>query len=214
MGVLVKICGISDEAGFDAAIDAGADWVGFVFFPPSPRFITPSRAAMLSRRRPGGAARVGLFVAPTEAGVAEVLETVQLDVLQLYARPDHAIALRTRFGRPIWRAIGVRGHADLPREAGGADALLVEPAAPPGSQTPGGNAATFAWSLLRGWQPPAAWLLAGGLTPDNVAAAVQATGARAVDVSSGVERARGVKDPDLIARFVGSARRSEREGVS
>jgi phosphoribosylanthranilate isomerase len=204
-GVRVKICGINDPVAFDTAIAAGADWVGFVFFPPSPRYLQPSRAAALSARSPGGPPRVGLFVDPTQEAIAATLDEVRLDILQLYGALDLP-ALRARFGLPIWRPIGVASAADLPATSGGADMLLVEAQSPPEATRPGGNALRFDWSLLRGWTAPAPWMLAGGLTVDNVAAAIRTTGARAVDVSSGVESARGVKDPALIRAFIEAAR--------
>ena len=203
--VRVKICGINDAAAIDAAVVAGADYLGFAFYPPSPRYVTPAQAAALSARHPGGPLRVGLFVDPVEAVIAGTLDTVRLDILQLYG-PCDAAALRARFGVAVWRAVGIASAADLPHDAGGADALLLEAKAPPSATRPGGNAITFDWSLLRGWDAPAPWVLAGGLTPDNVADAVRATGATAVDVSSGVERVRGVKDPALIRAFIANAR--------
>jgi phosphoribosylanthranilate isomerase len=205
MSVRVKICGITTPDGFDAAIDAGADWLGFVFFPPSPRFVTPAAAAALSARRPGGPPRVGLFVDPTAETIASVLATMPLDILQLYGAVD-APVLRSRFGLTVWRAVGIATAADLPHDSGGADALVLEAKPPAHATRPGGNAAAFDWSLLRGWASPAPWILAGGLTPDNVAPAIRATGATAVDVSSGVEGIRGVKDPVLIRTFIANAR--------
>lgn len=205
MTVRVKICGINSPDAFDAAVDAGADWLGFAFFPPSPRFVTPTTAAALSARYPGGPLRVGLFVDPTAEAIARALATMPLDILQLYGTIDVA-ALRTRFGRPIWRAVGIGVAADLPHDAGGADALVLEAKPPPHATRPGGNATAFNWSLLRGWAAPAPWILAGGLTPDNVTEAIRATGATAVDVSSGVESVRGVKDPMLIRTFIANAR--------
>ena len=204
--IRVKICGVNDASAFDTAVEAGADWVGFVFFQRSPRALTPTEAGALSARHQGGPARVGLFVAPTDADVADVLAAVKLDVLQLYADAPRAAALRARFGLPVWRAVGVTDAADLPSEAAGADAFVVEPKPPPGATRPGGNAVALDWSLPAGWRAPAPWLLAGGLTPKNVAAAIRASGAEAVDVSSGVERSRGVKDPALIRAFVAAAR--------
>jgi phosphoribosylanthranilate isomerase len=204
MTAQVKICGINDPEAFDTAIAAGADWVGFNFFPPSPRFVTPARAAELSARSPGGPARVGLFVDPAPETIAATLDTVRLDILQLYGTPDIP-ALRARFGLPIWRAVGVATAADLPSSAGGADRLLVEAKPPPGATRPGGNAVRFDWALLRGWCAPAPWILAGGLTVDNVAEAIRVTGTSAVDVSSGVERTQGVKDPALIRAFIANA---------
>jgi len=204
--IRVKICGVNDASAFDTAVAAGADWIGFVFFQRSPRVLTPTEAGALSARHQGGPARVGLFVAPTDADVADVLAAVKLDVLQLYADAPRAAALRARFGLPVWRAVGVTDAADLPSEAAGADAFVVEPKPPPGATRPGGNAVALDWSLPAGWRAPAPWLLAGGLTPKNVAAAIRASGAEAVDVSSGVERSRGVKDPALIRAFVAAAR--------
>ena len=203
--VRVKICGINDPVAFDTAVAAGADYVGLNFFPPSPRYVTPAQAAALSARHPGGPLRVGLFVDPTNEAIAAALDAVLLDVLQLYGRVDFP-ELRTRFGLPVWRAVGVDTVTDLPCEAGGADALVLEAKPPPAATRPGGNAMRFNWSLLRNWTAPAPWILAGGLTPDNVAEAIRATGATTVDVSSGVERARGVKDPALIRRFINLAR--------
>ena len=206
MTTLVKICGINSPDALDAAADAGADYIGFVFFPPSPRAVTPAQAAALSAHRPGGPARVGLFVDPTDDDVAEALASLALDVLQVHATPERAAELRTRFGAPVWGVAGVADAADLPTGAGGVDALLLDAKAPPDAVLPGGNARAFDWSMLRGWTAPAPWLLAGGLTPDNVAEAVRISGASAVDVSSGVERSRGVKDAGLIQAFVRNAR--------
>jgi phosphoribosylanthranilate isomerase len=203
--VHVKICGINDAVAFDTAVAAGADYVGLVFFPPSPRYVTPEQAAALSARHPGGPLRVGLFVDPAAEAIASVLDAVHLDVLQVYGQAD-VPGLRARFGLPVWRGFGIAAMTDLPREAGGADALLLEAKPPPHATRPGGNAVRFDWSVLRGWNPPAPWMLAGGLTPDNVAEAILATGACAVDVSSGVERTRGVKDAGLIRAFVANAR--------
>lgn len=204
----VKICGVNDPLALQTAAEAGADWVGFVFFPPSPRFVTPAQAAALSATHPGGPARVGLFVDPADAEVAAALDAVALDVLQVYAGERRAAALRARFGRPVWHAIGIGSAADLPRQADGVDALLLDAKPPQDATLPGGNAQRFDWSVLRGWMPPLPWLLAGGLTPDNVRQAVADSGAEAVDVSSGVERNRGVKDPALIRAFIEAAKPS------
>ena len=199
----VKICGINDPAGCEAALAAGADWLGFVFFPPSPRAVTPALAAMLAEHVP---ARVGLFVHPTDDAVAAVLTAMRLDVLQVYDGPERCAALRTRFGIPVWRAVGVASPADLPATTDNIDGFVIEAKAPEGSRQPGGNATSFDWSILRGWHAPLPWMLAGGLTPDNVAAAIHATGAPAVDVSSGVEREKGVKSPALVRAFIAAAK--------
>jgi len=201
-----KICGINDAEALEAAVEGGADWTGFVFFPPSPRYVTPARARALMERHKNGPPRVGLFVNPTVAMIGEALETVSLDVLQLYGADLDLTALRARFGLPIWRPIGVAGTSDLPSDLGGADALLVEAKPPSGATRPGGNAVQFDWTLTKHWRSPGPWLLAGGLDPDNVAEAIRLSGAEAVDVSSGVERAQGVKDPGLIRAFIRNAK--------
>jgi phosphoribosylanthranilate isomerase len=202
----VKICGINSPAAFDTAVAAEVDWIGFVFFARSPRVVSPREAASLSARREGGPLRVGLFVAPGDAEIAETLAAVRLDALQLYVDAARAAEVRARFGVTVWRAVGVTAPSDLPAEAGGADAFVVEPKPPAGATRPGGNAVALDWSLLAGWPAPAPWLLAGGLTPENVAGAIRASGATAVDVSSGVESRPGVKDAALIRAFVAAAR--------
>ncbi len=202
----VKICGINDSAAFDAAVSAGADWLGFNFFPPSPRYVTPAQAAMLSARHQGGPLRVGLFVEPVDGEIERCLEQVRLDVLQVYAEPGRMAALGARFGLPVWRSLGVASAADLPRAAPGIDGLVIESKPPPGATRPGGNATAMEWTLLTGWTSPCPWLLAGGLTPGNVAEAIRVTQAPAVDVSSGVEIRRGVKDAGLIRAFITAAK--------
>jgi phosphoribosylanthranilate isomerase len=202
----VKICGITSPSAFDAVVDGGADWLAFNFFARSPRHVTAAEAAALSVRHAGGPLRVGLFVAPTDDDVARALDAVPLDILQLYAPAPRVAELRARFGLPVWRAVGVSATHDLPGDSDGADALLIEAKAPQSATRPGGNAASLDWGLLSGWRPPYAWLLAGGLTPLNVGEAINRSGAVAVDVSSGVESAPGVKDPELIRAFIAAAR--------
>ncbi len=204
----VKICGINTPDAFDAVVEAGADWLAFNFFERSPRYVTAIQAAALSARHDGGPQRVGLFVAPSDDDIVRVLDATRLDILQLYAPAPRVAALRARFALPVWRPLGVSATADLPPAADGADALLIEAKAPPGATRPGGNAAIFNWDLLAGWQPAYPWLLAGGLTPLNVAEAIRRTGAPGVDVASGVESAPGVKDPALIHAFVQASRAS------
>ncbi|MDO9708892.1 phosphoribosylanthranilate isomerase [Paracraurococcus lichenis] len=208
---LVKICGVSDAAGFDAAAAAGADFVGFVFYPPSPRAVTPAAAADLSGRVAGGPQRVGLFVDPDDALLEAVLAAVPLDLIQLHGEetPARAAAIRAHFGRPVMKALGVAVPADLVRLAEYApavDRFLLDAKPPPGASLPGGNAAAFDWRLVAGQPIPRPWLLAGGLTPETVGEALRQSGAPGVDVSSGVEQARGVKDPARIAAFVAAAR--------
>jgi phosphoribosylanthranilate isomerase len=215
VSITVKICGIHDEAGFDAAAEAGADMVGFVFFPPSPRAITPDAAAALSARRQGGPLRVGLFVDADDATLAATLAALKLDILQLHGEEDPArvAAIRARFGVAVMKAVGVATCAEVAeavqRFAPVADRLLFDAKPPPPGTAgglPGGNAASFDWSIMQGAAVPVPWLLAGGLTEANVIEAIAASGAPGVDVSSGVERARGVKDPARIAAFVAAAR--------
>jgi phosphoribosylanthranilate isomerase len=206
----VKICGINDAQGFDATVAAGADFVGFVFYPPSPRAVGPAAAAALSARHAGGPARVGLFVDPTDALIAAVLAALPLDLIQLHGVEDPArcAAIRSRFGRPVMKALGIAVPGDLAaiaRFAPAVDRFLLDAKPPPGAVLPGGNAAAFDWGLVAGQTIPKPWLLAGGLTPGNLGEAIRRTGAPGVDVSSGVERARGVKDPGLIAGFVAAA---------
>lgn len=203
----VKICGVRDAAAFDAATEAGAEWIGFNFFPRSPRFITAADAALLTAgRRAGGPMLVGLFVEPTDEAVASVLAQVPLDILQLYTAPARAAVIAKAAGKPFWLPVPVATRADLPRAMAGAAALLIEGRAPTGATRPGGNAARFDWSLLAAWNAPGPWLLAGGLDPENVAQAVRVTGTEAVDVSSGVESAPGRKDPARIRAFITAAK--------
>lgn len=205
MTVRIKICGITTEAGIDAAIAARADWIGLNFFAASPRHVTPARAAALVARA-GVPATVGLFVQPTDDEIAATLAAIPLDILQLYTDAPRAAAIRARFGRPVWRAVGAATPADLPSGYESVDGWVIEAKPPPGATRPGGNAATFDWAILAGWHAPLPWLLAGGLTPGNVAAAIRVTHAPAVDVASGVEREKGIKDPALVAAFAAAAR--------
>jgi len=203
----VKICGLNEAVGLSAALDHGADWVGFVLFARSPRYVTPEQAAQLIGSVKSRACTVALFVEPSDDEISALLGLARPDVLQVYASDARIADIRARFGVPVWRAAAVAEVQDLPR-ATDADGLLIESRAPAGSDRPGGNGLAFDWTILRGWQSPAPWLLAGGLTADTVADAVRASGAPGVDVSSGVERAPGVKSPDLIARFITAARQA------
>jgi len=204
----VKICGINDAAAMRAAAAAGADLIGFVFFPPSPRAVTPEQAASIAAPGP---AKAGLFVDPEDALIEAVLAALPLDVIQLHGEetPARCAAIRARFGLPVMKALGIATAEDLTQLADYApavDRFLLDAKAPPGAPLPGGNAAPFDWTLMAGRAIPRPWLLAGGLTPRNVADAIRVSAAPGVDVSSGVERARGVKDAGLIAAFVDAAR--------
>jgi phosphoribosylanthranilate isomerase len=207
MAVEAKICGIADPAALNAAVTGGARLVGFVFFPASPRALKPAVAAALAAAVPPGVLRVGLIVDAPDAEIEAILAEVSLDLLQLHGSesPDRAASVRARFGIPVIKAIAVAdaGDVDAARSYNGlVDRLLFDARPPAGASRPGGNARAFDWRILAGraWRQP--WLLAGGLTADNVAEAVRLTGADAVDVSSGVEDAPGHKSPALIRAFL------------
>ncbi|KDE19745.1 N-(5'-phosphoribosyl)anthranilate isomerase [Acetobacter aceti 1023] len=201
----VKICGITEEAGLDACIEYGADWIGFVFFERSPRYVSASRAAVLGKRVTNNIKKVGLFVNPDDTTLKQVLDQVELDILQVYTTPDRALQIQNQFGRPVWVSIPVAVKGDLPSQCP-VQRILIEPKPPVDALRPGGNAQQLNWNLLQGWKPTYPWMLAGGLNPENVGQAVAITGAPAVDVSSGVESAPGIKNPRAIARFIHNAR--------
>lgn len=206
----IKICGISTPDALEAAIRGRAAHAGFVFFPPSPRNLTPAQAADLSARAQGRIGRVGLFVDADDAFLARIVPAARLDALQLHGKetPERAAELRARFGLPVWKALSVASAADVERAqayAGAADLVLFDAKTPTGT-LPGGMGLTFDWTLIANWKGPVAWGLAGGLDPANVADAVRATGAPLVDTSSGVESAPGVKDEARIAAFCAAVR--------
>lgn len=205
-GVRVKVCGLTRVSDIAAVVAADAAYAGLVFFPPSPRALAPAQARAIALAAPPGLARVGLFVNPDDAALDRVLAEVPLDLIQLHGQEDAArlAQVRARFGLPVIKAVGVASEADLPAlaEFGRvADMLLADAKAAKDAALPGGNGVAFDWRLIAGRRWPVPWLLAGGLTPENVAEAVRLTGARQVDVSSGVESAPGVKDPARIAAF-------------
>ncbi|MFT5067124.1 MAG: phosphoribosylanthranilate isomerase [Yoonia sp.] len=207
----VKICGLRDRAGLTACVDAGANYIGLVFFEKSPRFVTLDAAADLALAAPVGMAKVGLVVNPDNTMLDALLAKVPLDIIQLHGAetPARVAEVRARYGLPVMKAVGVAGPEDLPQlDAYSlvADQILVDAKPPRDATLPGGNGHTFDWGLIAGrlWTVP--WMLAGGLTVNNVADAIARTGARQIDLSSGVESAPGVKDPALIAQFVAAAR--------
>lgn len=207
--VRVKVCGLTTPAMVEAAAAAGAAYVGFVFFPPSPRAVTADQARELAWAAPVGVAKVGLFVDPSDDDLARVLDRVPLDMVQLHGAetPGRVAQVRARWGLPVMKAVGISVREDLARVAefeAVADQILLDAKAPKGAALPGGNGAAFDWGLLAGFSPQKPWMLAGGLTPFNVAEAVARTGARQVDVSSGVESAPGVKDEGLMRAFLGA----------
>jgi phosphoribosylanthranilate isomerase len=211
MSLTIKICGLSTEETLDAALAAGADMVGFNFFPRSPRYVTPARAAELAERVAGRAEIAILTVDMDQAGIAELVGIVRPDWVQLHGSegPDVVNALRAATGRQVMKALPVSAAADLDaarRFMTVADALLLDAKPPKDSDRPGGNGLTFDWTLLDGFDPDVPYLLSGGLRPGNVAEAVRITGAPGLDVSSGVETAPGVKSPDLIRAFIANAR--------
>lgn len=207
MSVRVKICGLTEPRTLAAAVAAGAAYVGLVFFPKSPRHLEPDAARALAIGVPPGVAKVALVVDPDDAALERILRAVPIDMVQLHGAesPARVREIRARFGLPVMKAVGVAEAADLAAIASYeavADQILVDARAPKGAALPGGNGLSFDWRLIAGrqWQKP--WMLAGGLTPANVAEAIRLTGARQVDVSSGVESAPGVKDPARIAAFI------------
>ncbi|GEP05541.1 phosphoribosylanthranilate isomerase [Methylobacterium oxalidis] len=209
--VRVKICGLSTEETLAAALEAGADWIGLVHFPRSPRHVALERARALSAAARGRAERVVLLVDPDDALVAAAVEATDPDLIQLHGResPERVAAIRARTGRPVMKAVGVAGYEDLrllAPYAAAADRLLLDAKAPPGAALPGGNGIAFDWDLLTGVRLPAGTMLSGGLTPETVAEALRRSGVAAVDVSSGVETSPGRKDPDRIRAFVMAAR--------
>lgn len=207
----VKICGLRDAAMLDAAVQAGAAYVGLVFFEKSPRNVTLAQAAALAAMVPAGVAKVALVVDADDAQLDALLAQVPVDILQLHGSetPARVTEVKARYGLPVMKAVGVAGPDDLAAletYAQVADQLLVDAKPPKGADLPGGNGLSFDWRLIAGrrWSVP--WMLAGGLTPANVAQAVALTGAGQVDVSSGVESAPGVKDAALIAAFCAALR--------
>ena len=207
----VKICGITRPADLSAVAEAGARYAGFVFFPKSPRNLSVGDAAALAAEAPPGVARVGLFVSPDDAALDAVLDRVPLDIIQLHGSetPARVAEVKARTGLPVMKAVGISVPSDLDAlwDYGlVADLLLVDAKAPPDAALPGGNGLSFDWRLLAGRRLLKPWMLAGGLTPANVAEAVRLTGASVVDVSSGVEAAPGQKDPALIRDFVMAAK--------
>ena len=207
---MIKICGIGTAATLDAAIAARADYVGFNFYPPSPRFLKPNEAAALGARAAGRIGKVGVFVDADDRAIYEAVEAGALDAIQLHGRetPVQAARLRARLGLPVWKALAVTTRDDLKGMAnysGAADLILFDAKTPRGT-LPGGMGLVFDWTLLAGYRGSLPWGLAGGLTADNVAEAVRVTGAPLLDTSSGVESAPGVKDVDKIAAFCKAAR--------
>ncbi len=208
MSITAKICGLSTEAAVTAAVAGGAAYLGFVFYPPSPRAVSPARAAALCALVPSGVQRVGLFVDADDDGIRAVLSRAPIDILQFHGNesPDRVADVKLRFHRPVMKVIAVAAREDVlaaTRYEADADLLLFD-AKPPrrAGALPGGNGLAFDWQLIAGrrWRRP--WMLSGGLTAELLPEAVRISGAVAVDVSSGVERRPGDKDPDRIREFL------------
>ena len=210
MSIEVKICGLTDAAAVKTVVEGGAAMCGFVFFPASPRNLTPKEAAELTKGVPEGVIRVGLTVDADDALLAEIASVAKVDMVQLHGAetPARTNEVRERFGLPVIKVLAVQGPDDLvAAEAyqGAADWLMFDAKPPEDASRPGGNARTFDWRVLKNQTFALPWLLAGGLTAENLAEAVKTSGAVAVDVSSGVEDAPGVKNVDKIRAFLAAA---------
>ncbi|MGH6705049.1 MAG: phosphoribosylanthranilate isomerase [Bradyrhizobium sp.] len=211
MPLIVKICGLSTPETLDTALQSGADMVGFVFFPPSPRHIGLQTARDLGQRAKGRAVKVALTVDADDATLANIVEALRPDFLQLHGRETMARLrdIKQAFGLPVIKAMAVETPSDLlplPGYAAVADRILFDARAPKGATRPGGLGAAFDWHVLENLELAVPFMVSGGLTRENVAAAVGLTRAGGVDVSSGVERAPGVKDPEMIEAFIRTAR--------
>ncbi len=208
--VRVKICGLTRPEDVAASVAAGASYLGFNFFPKSPRYTDIPSAAAMAVTVPDGVAKVALVVDADDTLLDALTASVPIDILQLHGSetPERVLAVKARYGLPVMKVVGVATAEDLPLlDAHGrvADQILVDAKPPPGADRPGGNAITFDWNLIAGRRWPVPWMLAGGLTPLNVVDAIALTGARQVDVASGVESAPGVKDAQMVADFIAAA---------
>jgi len=220
MTIEVKICGLRSEDALDAALVAGADYVGFVFFARSPRNIAPVAARVLADKARGRAKVVALLVDPDDALVADVVGTVEPDIIQLHGSEtaERVGEIARRFGRPVMKAVRVADASDVAAAlayAGSAERILFDAkASDEAGALPGGNGVAFDWRVLAGLDEGIDYMLAGGLTAENVAEAVRLTGAHAVDVSSGVESRPGEKDPELIRRFIRAAKTAKQTATA
>jgi phosphoribosylanthranilate isomerase len=218
MSLLIKICGLSTPETLAAALAAGADMVGFVFFPPSPRHLSLAVARELGRQSGDRATKVALTVDADDPTLEAIVDALEPDVLQLHGKEtvSRLIAIKDKFGLEVMKAIAVETAADLASiagYAGVADRILFDARPPKGATRPGGLGAAFDWHLLQGLDLQLPFMVSGGLTADNVAEAVRVTRAGGVDVSSGVERAPGSKDPSMIESFIRAARAVEELAV-
>ena len=214
MPVEVKICGLDRAEAVDAAVEGGAHYTGFVFYPPSPRNLSPERAAALTARVPSSVVKVGLFVDPTDAEIDAALALNRLDMIQLHGSetPERVADVKRRSDLAVMKAIKIARREDVVSATAYydvADRILFDALAPASmaNALPGGNALSFDWMLLDGLAVPLPWMLAGGLTADNLVEAIRLTKARSVDVSSGVEDRPGMKNLDKIGAFLAAAKR-------
>jgi phosphoribosylanthranilate isomerase len=211
MSLIVKICGLSNPEALDVALDAGADMLGFVFFPPSPRHLAFETARTLGDRVGGRAQKVALTVDADDATFAAIVESLRPDLLQLHGKepPARVAALKDRFGLPIMKALAVETKGDFDKVknyAAAGDWILFDAKAPPDATRPGGLGKPFDWTLLSGAIPGVPVMLSGGLNAKNIAEALRITRVPAVDVSSGVESSPGVKDTTKIREFIQTSR--------
>jgi phosphoribosylanthranilate isomerase len=214
MPLLIKICGLKTPEALDVALESGADMVGFVFFPPSPRTIGWEAARTLGARVHGRAGKVALTVNATDETLGAIVEALQPDMLQLHGSepPERVAVVRSRFGLPVMKALPIAERSDLSPiriYAKVADRLIFDARAPESATRPGGLGRPFDWTLLKGVDVGIPFMLSGGLDADNVAEALRITNAPGVDVSSGVERSAGVKDPAKIRAFIRAARATD-----
>lgn len=208
--IRVKICGLTSVSAVEQSVAAGAAYLGFCFFPPSPRAIDPEQAAEVIGAVPAGIMKVALVVDPDDAMISWIT-ALPIDMIQLHGSesPERVAEIKANSGLPVMKAIGIRDAEDLPAIATYgrvADQLLIDAKPPKNSELPGGNGVRFDWKLIANRRWPVPWMLAGGLTPDNVAEGLRLTGAKQVDVASGVESAPGVKDSDKVRAFVHAAK--------
>jgi phosphoribosylanthranilate isomerase len=214
MALTIKICGLKTPEALEVALEAGADMVGFVFFPPSPRHLGLEAARALGDRVEGRAAKVALTVDANDETLADIVEALRPDLLQLHGTetPDRVVQVRTRFGLPVMKALPIAERSDFAPiyfYAYVADRLIFDARAPKEATRPGGLGTPFDWTLLAGVDPGVPFMLSGGLDANNVGQAIAITRAPGVDVSSGVERAPGVKDANKIRAFIAAARSAE-----
>ena len=211
MTIDVKICGLSTGETAQAAADAGAAYLGFMFFEPSPRHLTFDAARNLVQELPTGPERVGVFVNANDATIEEAVSALDLNWLQLHGQesPEEVLRLKSRTGLKVMKAIGVSAAEDVEATQpyfDVTDAMLFDAKPPKGSVLPGGNAVSFPWQIMQGAKLPDTWLLAGGLKPENVAEAIKTSGTKILDVSSGVETSPGVKSKSAIEAFLHAAK--------